>query len=314
MQQPVQAFHGMVSRSPAMAELFTLIGRAARSDASVLVRGETGSGKELVARALHALSPRAGKPFLAVNCATLQGELLASELFGHVRGAYTGAIQNRKGLFERANGGTVFLDEIGELPLELQPRLLRVLQESRFTPVGGSDPVDVDVRVISATHRALRREVDEHRFRADLMFRVRVARLILPPLRDRPEDIETLLSHFIATLRSPVRTLHGVDPTVLPTLRAYDWPGNVRELRNVVESALAMGEGPLLNERDLAPEIRGEAPPDSGPGHDGPRQERERLLTALAEARGNRQRAADALGISRTTLWRRMRELLPKGL
>ncbi len=324
----VVELQGMVSANPRMHALFATIERAARSDASVLVRGETGSGKELVARSLHALSNRAQKPFLAVNCATLTGDLLASELFGHVRGAFTGAVRARKGLFERANGGTVFLDEIAELPLDIQPRLLRVLQDRVFTPVGGSEPISVDVRLVSATHRALRREVDAKRFRADLMFRIRVAPVFLPPLRQRPEDVEVLLRHFLSKLDSPIRTIERVDPAILPALRAYAWPGNVRELRNVVESALALGTGPVLTWEDLPPEIRGEPPPDAGPelplmaepeppqrdltAEIARRQKRDAqkaIEDALIEAGGNRTRAAEALGISRTTLWRRMRAL-----
>ncbi len=305
----------MLSASSQMHTLFDTVERAARSGATVLVRGETGSGKELVARALHDLSDRADRPFMAVNCATLTGALLESELFGHVRGAFTGAVRRRQGLFERANGGTVFLDEIAELPLDMQPRLLRVLQDRCFTPVGGSDPITVDVRLISATHKALRREVEAGRFRADLMFRVRVAALFLPPLRERREDIELLLRHFITTLSSPSRTLTDIDPNILPALQAYPWPGNVRELRNLVESALALGVGSVLDVDNLPPELRGEAPPADTPTvalsvRDMQRRE---LREALLQAGGSRGAAAELLGVSRTTLWRRMRELLPDG-
>ncbi|MEZ4320479.1 MAG: sigma-54 dependent transcriptional regulator [Myxococcota bacterium] len=311
MKHRAVRFHGMLSASPAMHRLFDTITRAARSQAAILVRGETGSGKELVARALHDLSPRAKKPYLAVNCATLTGDLLASELFGHVRGAFTGAVRDRKGLFERADGGTVFLDEIGELPLEIQPRLLRVLQEQRFTPVGSGTPIHVDVRVISATHRALRREVQAGRFRADLMFRIRVAPLFIPPLRDRIEDVELLLRHFMAELSTPERTLAEVTPDALAAMQAYTWPGNVRELRNIVEAALALGSGSALTMDDLPPELRGEAPPSalSEVGSAVRQQERAELVSALAKAGGNRTRAAELLGVSRTTLWRRLREL-----
>ncbi|MCB9674414.1 MAG: sigma 54-interacting transcriptional regulator [Alphaproteobacteria bacterium] len=311
MQHVGDEFHGMLSASPVMHRLFTTIERAARSDAAVLVRGETGSGKELVARALHDLSPRAGRPFLAVNCATLTGDLLASELFGHVRGAFTGAVRDRKGLFARADGGTVFLDEIGELPLDIQPRLLRVLQEKRFSPVGGSESIRVDVRLISATHRALRREVQAGRFRADLMFRIRVAPLFIPPLRERPEDVELLVRHFMRVLSDGARDLHDVAPDALAAMQAYPWPGNVRELRNIVESALALGEGPVLTLDDLPPELRGEPPPTEVDALDATLAQRERaeLIDALGRARGNRTRAAELLGISRTTLWRKLREL-----
>jgi len=311
MRQPtLQTFHGLLSRSPEMHRLFGTIERAARSGVTVLVRGETGSGKELVARALHELSDRRDRPLLAVNCATLTGDLLASELFGHVRGAFTGAVRSRRGLFERANGGTVFLDEIAELPLDIQPRLLRVLQDRQFTPVGGSEPRSVDVRVISATHKALRREVDAGRFRADLMFRIRVAPLFLPPLRARPEDVEPLLRHFMDELSSPLRRLTRVDPAALELLHAYSWPGNVRELRNVVAAAVALGEGDALTVDDLPPELRGESPPDE-PHSVGARitlAERRRIEEALVATGGHKGKAAARLGMSRTTLWRKLRE------
>ncbi len=299
----------MLSASPAMHALWSTVERAAQTDAPILIRGETGSGKELVARALHALSPRSKRPFLAVNCATLTGDLLASELFGHVRGAFTGAIRSRKGLFERADGGTVFLDEIGELPLDIQPRLLRVLQERSFTPVGGSETRTVDVRLIAATHRSLRRAVAAGSFRADLMFRVRVATLFLPPLRERRCDIEPLLRHFMATLDTGGRRLQSIEPDALRRLEAYDWPGNVRELRNVVQAAMALGTGPALTVDDLPPELRGEAPPSplEQVRRVSREEERDRIVRALLRARGKRGEAAKLLGISRTTLWRRMK-------
>jgi len=312
-KQGAVSFHGLLSCAPSMHRLFETVERAARSGATVLVRGETGSGKELVARALHRCSERADKPFLAVNCATLTGDLLASELFGHVRGAFTGAVRRRQGLFERANGGTVFLDEVAELPLEIQPRLLRVLQDGCFTPVGGSEPRSVDVRVISATHKALRHEVDAGRFRADLMYRIRVATLFLPPLRERPQDIELLLTHFMQELSSPTRQLRGLAPGVLQRLEAHAWPGNVRELRNVVESALALGAGPMLNDDDLPPEFHGRGPQAHPEVASRARQvRRERIEAALVQAGGRKGEAARILGVSRTTLWRQMRELMPE--
>ena len=304
------SFHGMLTVAPQMKQLFALIERVARTDSSVLIRGETGTGKELVARAIHDLSPRSGGPFRAVNCATFTPELLASELFGHVRGAFTGAIRDRAGLFALASGGTVFLDEIAEMPLDLQARLLRIVQERSFVPVGGTEPVEVDVRLLSATNKALRREVAEGRFREDLMYRIRVVPLFLPRLIERDGDIEALLWHFIDELNrsSPYRTIEAVDREVLDAMGEYDWPGNVRELRNIVEYAYAVGDGPVLTLEDLTPELRGEPPP----GREGASEkdkERARLLEALAETGGHKTRAAELLGISRSTLWRKLREL-----
>ncbi|RMG20950.1 MAG: AAA family ATPase [Deltaproteobacteria bacterium] len=305
----VTNFHGILTVSDEMRELFALIDRVARSDASVLIRGETGTGKELVARALHACSPRKNGPFRALNCATLTPELLASELFGHVRGAFTGAVRDRKGLFLLGDGGTVFLDEIAEIPLDVQSRLLRVLQEHSFVPVGGTDPIEVDVRVISATNRALRRLVEQGRFREDLMYRVRVVPLFLPRLVERSGDVEALLWTFIDEFNARgLRQVEAIHPDAMDALLAYEWPGNVRELRNVVEYAFAVGEGPVLLPRDLTPEILG-VPPDGNDlevdEHD---LERRRIVEALRKAGGRKTKAADLLGISRSTLWRKMRE------
>lgn len=309
MTEPeLDEFHGMLTTSRAMRELFGTIARVARTDAAVLIRGETGTGKELVARAIHELSRRHPQPFHAVNCATLSPELLSSELFGHVRGAFTGAVENRPGLFKLADGGTVFLDEIAEIPLKPQSQLLRVLQEQTFVPVGASQPLKVDVRLVSATHRALRREVEAGRFREDLMYRVRVVPLYLPPLRDRDDDVIALSRHFIARHnRSGYRVIESIDDAVLDALRSYRWPGNVRELQNVIEHAFAVGEGATLVLEDLTPELRGEAPEwdeREGPEH----SERTRIIRALAETGGRKAQAAALLKMSRSTLWRKLRE------
>jgi transcriptional regulator with PAS, ATPase and Fis domain len=316
---PVEV-EGILTRDPAMKKLLRDMRKVARTTASVLVRGETGSGKELVARALHALSPRASGPFRALNCAALPPALLESELFGHVRGAFTGAVRDQKGHVQLAHGGTLFLDEVAELPLELQAKLLRVLQEKTVLPVGGREPIAVDVRFVSATHRALRREVEAGRFRADLMFRLRVIPLFLPPLRARRRDIELLAWRFIEERnRSGERHVARIAPGALRALSTYDWPGNVRELANAIEYAFVMGEGPILVEPDLPLEVRGEAPgyaedvPSSG--REGAMRtpelspEAEKVIAALEKAGGNRQKAAASLGISRVTLWRRMRAL-----
>jgi transcriptional regulator with PAS, ATPase and Fis domain len=307
----VTTFHGLVTTAPEMHRLFELVGRVARSRASVLIRGETGSGKELVARALHELSPRAAGPFQAINCATLTPELLASELFGHTRGAFTGAIKDRRGLFRLADGGTLFLDEIAELPLDIQARLLRVLQEQTFVPLGGSEPIQVDVRLLSATHRSLRNEVEAGRFREDLMYRVRVVPLFLPPLRERQGDVQALAWRFIDEFNQQgLRRVERLGDGALEALLRHRWPGNVRELRNVVEYAFAVGEGPLLTCDELPPELRGEAPPERERRELTVRGiERERIVDALRTAGGKKGVAAEALGMSRSTLWRKLREL-----
>ncbi len=306
----VERFHGMFSVSPQMTRLYELIRRVARTDASVLVRGETGTGKELVARAIHDLSSRRDKPFRAVNCATFTPELLVSELFGHVKGSFTGAVKDRSGLLRLADGGTLFLDEIAEVPMDVQARLLRVLQERSFVPLGGSEPVRVDVRVVSATHRALRREVEERRFREDLMYRVRVVPLFLPPLRDREGDIEALAEHFVDEFNEQgFRRVAGLSGEARAALLAHRWPGNVRELRNVVEYAFAVGEGPTLGVADLPPELRGEGPQDAGPRDLSLAElEKERIVDALRTSRGKKGEAAELLGMSRSTLWRKLRE------
>jgi len=304
-------FHGIKTVSSRMLELFERIERAGRSGSTVLVRGQSGTGKELVAQALHACSPRRNKAFRAVNCATFTPELLASELFGHVRGSFTGAIRDKQGLFRQADGGTLFLDEIAELPLALQARLLRVLQERRFLPVGGSDEVEVDVRIVSATNAALRRLVEEGGFREDLMYRVRVVVLYLPGLVERDGDLEALTWHFLDRMADDgLRRISGLEPAAWDAMRSWVWPGNVRELHNALEHALVLGEGDLLRLTDLPPELQGEPPP--GPTSAATPKtlddlQRDDLLDALRSTGGRRDLAADKLGISRSTLYRRLR-------
>lgn len=298
----------MITVSKQMLAFFELLKRAARSDATVLIRGESGTGKELVARALHRLGSRRDAPFRAVNCATLTGELLGSELFGHVRGAFTGAYRDRKGLLALADKGTVFLDEIAELPLDLQARMLRVLQDRTFVPVGGGDPITVDIRLVSATHRSLRVEVEQRRFREDLMYRVRVATLFLPRLAEREGDIEALTWHFIDQMNDGgLRHITEIDDDALDALLSYPWPGNIRELQNNLENAYALGEGPKLLLEDLTPELQG-VPAKGAAAETEAGGERARLMEALGRARGHKGAAADLLGISRTTLWRKLRE------
>jgi transcriptional regulator with PAS, ATPase and Fis domain len=307
-------FHGMWTRDPAMKRLFRLIEKVAAGDTGVLVRGETGSGKELVARAIHALSPRAGRPFRALNCAALPAPLLESELFGHVRGAFTGAVRDNPGHLRQAAGGTLFLDEIAELPLELQAKLLRALETHAVTPVGGGEPVPVDVRIVAATHRSLRAEVAAGRFRPDLMYRVRVVPLFLPPLRARRGDVLLLAGKIIEELSARGRRrVERVARGAAAALEAYAWPGNVRELRNALEYAFAVGDGPVLVEADLLPEILGVSPEDAAPRANVPppteESEAGRIRRALERSGGSRERAARALGVSRPTLWRRMKAL-----
>lgn len=303
---------GLYTQAPEMAELFRLIERVARTDCTVLVRGETGSGKELVARAIHNHSSRAKFPFQAINCATFSPTLLESEMFGHIRGAFTGAVSDHPGVFKRADGGTLFLDEVAETPLDIQARLLRVLEDKTFVPVGGTKPVKADVRIISATHRALRREVEAGRFRNDLRYRIRVVPIFLPPLRKRTGDVEALMWLFIDQFNEQgLRQVDAVSKAAMQALLAYPWFGNVRELRNVVEHAFIVGEGPVLDLQDLTPELRGEPPPgDDAFTAEQPLQlmERERILAALAKHNGRKTEAAEELGMSRSTLWRKLRE------
>ncbi|HYV48852.1 MAG TPA: sigma 54-interacting transcriptional regulator [Myxococcaceae bacterium] len=240
------ALGGLRGRTPVMRRLMAQVAKAARSDASALLIGESGTGKELIARAIHDQSARAGKPFVTVDCGTLSPGLVASELFGHERGAFTGADRRHAGAFERAHGGTLFLDEVGELPPALQPALLGALDRRRFRRVGGTEEIEVELRVISATNRDLRAEVNSGAFRLDLYYRLAVVRLDVPPLRDRSDDVPVLVEHFLreAGHDGPIDRL--ISPRVMEGLQKHHWPGNVRELRNLVEAVLAMGEAPKL--------------------------------------------------------------------
>lgn len=308
-----QNFHGILSRSPAMLDVFHIIQNAAETAATVLVRGESGVGKELVARAIHHLSARRQAPFLAINCAALSSNLLESELFGHVRGAFTGAIKDHHGLFQRARGGTLFLDEVAELPLELQAKLLRVLQERNYLPVGGSHEIDVDVRIVAATHRSLREEVKAGRFREDLMYRLRVVPIFIPPLRERREDISVLIWHFIRLHNAEnFRKIEKIDPAAMRVLLDYQWPGNIRELHNVVEYAFAVGRGTTLRLSELPPEFREPAPLERVTVKTkvpvlvvSPEVEKQAIKDALQQSQGRVNEAAEQLGMSRATFWRK---------
>jgi DNA-binding NtrC family response regulator len=298
----------MIGKSKPMRQVFQLIQDVARVDSTVLIEGESGTGKELVARAIHQLSRRCNAPFVAINCAGLSDELAASQLFGHRRGAFTGAVNDQQGLFEAAHGGTLFLDEIGDLSLRVQSALLRVLEDNAVLPLGESRPRPVDVRVLTATHRDLVREAAEERFRQDLLYRIRVARVRLPALRQRREDIPILVRGFLADHRASTgKQVDAISDDGMAVLMECDWPGNVRELRNALEFAVVRSRGSILQTEDLPPELL-EQRTESEPGDAG-LDASDQLRAALKRARGNRTRAAALLGISRATLYRRLQEL-----
>ena len=298
-------FHGLISRDPNMLGAIQTIRNVAETDATVLIRGESGTGKELVARAIHDESHRRDGPFVTLNCATLSPTLLESELFGHVRGSFTGAVADRVGLFTAAHKGTIFLDEVAEIPLELQAKLLRVLQDRTVLPVGAIKSRPVDVRVVSATHRSLRAEVKAGRFREDLMFRLRVVPVFLPPLRERRGDIELLLNHFIArNNKVGPRQVRTVAPEAMKRLLDHPWPGNVRELQNVVDYVFAVGRGPEIALSDLPPEFREQPRAVATPDDPTPAEGADAIRQALDAEGGHVGRAAARLGVSRPTFWR----------
>jgi transcriptional regulator with PAS, ATPase and Fis domain len=308
-------FSGLIGRSRSMVEIFHLIENLEESDATILLTGESGTGKELVARALHVHSHRRNKPFVAVNCGALPGELLESELFGHVRGAFTGALRDRAGRFEVAGSGTIFLDEVGDLPLPLQVKLLRVLQERTFERVGESVSRKSEARVIAATNKDLRLEIEEARFRDDLYYRLRVVPIEIPPLRQRREDIEPLARHLLVRVNARHSRNVRLSPDALQALMQYDWPGNVRELENALEYSVAVMRGETIHAEHLPQETRepavgpAAAPAVGMPPPRRPAGERQRILDALQAHQWRRADAARSLGMSRTTLWRKMREL-----
>jgi two-component system NtrC family response regulator len=317
----------MVGGSPSLERVRRLVGRVAASEASVLVRGETGTGKELVARAIHDASPRAGRPLVAVNCGSLPEHLVESELFGHRKGAFTGAEEHRAGLFEVADGGTLFLDEIGELPRSLQPRLLRALESGEIRRVGENHTHTVDVRVVCATHRSLEQMAATGAFREDLLFRINTFEIDIPPLRDRLEDLPALVDHFVRQARpqTPPAAIVATDE-VLAILAAHRWPGNVRELANVVEHALVLCDAlPLqadhlpsrLGGRPAGPPALPAVAPGPPPAEESPRGRPESLreletraiLEGLERNQGNKARTAEELGISLKTLYNKLHQL-----
>ncbi|MDF3130458.1 sigma-54 dependent transcriptional regulator [Kiritimatiellaeota bacterium B1221] len=318
LKQELDAKYGMesiIGQSGSMQAVFDTIKQVAPSRATVLINGESGTGKELVAHALHRLSNRSENPFVAVHCAALSDNLLESELFGHERGAFTGATETRKGRFELADGGTLFLDEIGEIEPTTQVKLLRVLEERNFERVGGMEKIEVDTRLLCATNRDLRRMVEEGTFREDLYFRLNVVQIRLPPLRERREDIPLLLNHYLKEFSAEnARKIEGVTPDALDALIRYRWPGNIRELRNVMERMVVLSRGDKITLRDLPSEVKEEGGPvKSGPGPlrgatSMQEAEKKMIMQALDDHKGNRTKAADQLGISRRTLHRKLNE------
>jgi DNA-binding NtrC family response regulator len=299
----------MVGHGPAFEELQRLVAKIAASDSTVLIRGETGTGKELVAHLIHDLSPRRAQPFVVVDCASMNDNLLQSELFGHEQGAFTGATKRKHGLFEAANRGTVFLDEIGDVSPALQAGLLRVLETSSFRHLGGTQEVHVDVRLVAATNLALERLVDEGKFRRDLYFRLHAIQIEIPPLRQRRTDIPILVEHFVAQHNARNGTRKRFSPAAVEQLAGYDWPGNVRQLRHVVEHSLVLADGDVIAPADLPAEVRQAlARPDPESRLTLADLERRHIARVLAEVAGHRARAAQILGISERNLYRRIHE------
>ena len=303
---------GIIGDSGRMQEVLSLVRRVAGSDATVLIRGESGTGKELIARAIHHASPRAAGPLVAVNCAALPEGLLESELFGHEKGAFTGAAASRKGRFELADGGSIFLDEIGDLPLHLQVKLLRVLQERQFERVGGTRTIPVNVRVLAATHRSLEALVREGRFRDDLYYRINVVTLLLPPLRERREDLPPLIEHFLTRFAGKNgKTIRGLTREARDALLRYDYPGNVRELENLIERAVVLTRDEVIGKSDLPltlDEQTAESDAPAGLVAAAEGLERRMIRDALSRAGGVQTRAAELLGISERVLRYKLRK------
>jgi two-component system response regulator HydG len=313
---------GIIGDSAAMQAVFRSVEKVAAAEATVFVHGESGTGKELVARAIHDLSPRRDQPFVGVNCAAIPATLLESELFGHEKGAFTGAVKRKLGRFELAHGGTLFLDEIGDVPLDMQAKLLRALQEKTIERVGGEAPIHVDVRIVSATHRDITKMVAEGTFREDLLYRLHIIPIELPPLRERPDDIPQLVEHFLQKLAPRTRSsVRGVEPSCMAALKSYRWPGNVRELENVLEQALVFAESDTLRAEDL-PAMLGAlkpslaAPIESLPPDDDPRSldeileglEKALILRAYNASGGVKAETARRLGVKTSALYYKLQK------
>jgi PAS domain S-box-containing protein len=303
-----KGYHGILGRSPSMQQLFEMVESVAQSDAPVMIYGQSGTGKEMVARAIHRASPRAQRPFIKVNCAALNENLLESELFGHVKGAYTGASHTRVGRFEAASGGSLFLDEIGDIPPATQIKLLRVLEEKEIERVGDHTPIRVDVRIISATHKNLEELIARGAFREDLFFRINVFPIGIPPLKERADDLPIIIAHFIDQHNSRSgKAVAGLTPDAAALLAAYPWPGNVRELRNAIDYALVLCREGEIGITHLPQKITA-ADACRLPCAAAPAGERAELLQALELAGGNQSAAARRLGVSRVTIWKRMKK------
>jgi DNA-binding NtrC family response regulator len=307
-----KSFEHIIGKSPSIVKVFDVVKRVAPTKASVLITGESGVGKELIANALHNLSPRKDSPFIKVHCAALAETLLESELFGHEKGSFTGAVSRKRGRFELAHGGTIFLDEIGEINQAVQIKILRVLQEKKFERVGGEETLEVDVRVITATNRDLEKEIAEGRFREDLFYRLNVVCIDVPPLRERKDDLPLLISAFIKEFAEENgKKIDGVEAKARSALFAYDWPGNIRQLRNCIESAVVMTSGTVITIDDLPPSIRSmdEIPSIRIPvGVTMAEAEKQVILQTLSQQNGNKSRTAEVLDIGRKTLHRKLGE------
>ena len=307
------SFEGIVYASPAMRRVLDLVKKVAVTEASVLIQGESGTGKEMIARAIHENSPRRNGAFVAINCGALPEGLLESELFGHVKGSFTGADRNKRGLFEEASGGSLFLDEISETTPALQVKLLRALQEGEVRRVGDNHPIKVSGRLVCATNRDLMKLVAEGKFRDDLYYRLKVFPILLPPLRERPEDILPLAEHFIRRSRAKLGVAAArFSPQAAEALKRYAWPGNVRELQHAVERAIIMASGPTVSVEDLPPEIHGGAPMLPAPSAGGQTLEdleKHHILQAYEVCGRNQAETAKRLGIGRNTLWRKLKAL-----
>ncbi len=322
-------FHGIIGKSPIIQKVFDVIQKAARSEAPVIIYGESGTGKELVARVIHQLGGRKDGPFVQLNCAALNESLLESELFGHIKGAFTGAYRHRKGRFEAANGGDIFLDEIGDVPLSIQVKLLRVLETKKFEHVGDDRPIAVDVRIITATNKNLEELIEQKQFRDDLFFRINVFPIHLPPLRKRSEDIPLLVDTFIQRMRSRTgKNIARLTPAAMERFMVYRWPGNVRELKSALEFAFVLAEGDVIDLDQLPPkivehsqglsttyqmhqkardqEMTGE--PQTFLSNIGDSTEKKALIETLKKTNGNQSQAARILGINRVTVWNRMKK------